>query len=146
MKKKLLVMLIAACVLAGCGSGNASKEDDLGIEVQKISSEAGSQSDAKDAASALTAEQAKAAIEKYCYASNPDLQGIVDAGEYPVYWEVESENENEIVILYRSYTGAQVRYYVNPATGETYVTEFVPGVMEEEEKSAETLNARDYLK
>ena len=38
-------------------------------------------------------------------ASYPDLEEIVSAGEYPVYWEVASSDAEEIVILFRSYTG-----------------------------------------
>ena len=33
-------------------------------------------------------EQALSAIRSYCYAQNPDLEQIVNAGEYPVYWEI----------------------------------------------------------
>ena len=48
-------------------------------------------------------------------------------------------------MLYRSYTGAQIRYYVDPASGETYVTELVPGMIDEEQENGEKFNARDYL-
>ncbi len=93
----------------------------------------------------ITSEQALAAIKNYCYAQNPDLKDIVEAGEQEVYWEDVSEDENEIVILYRSYTAAQIRYYINPDSGETYVTEFVPGIMTEEERSDETFNVKDFM-
>ena len=94
---------------------------------------------------AYTDEQVVTAIENYCYAQNPDLKEIVETGEYPVYWEVQSSDANEIVVLYRSYTGALIRYYVNPTSGDTYVTEFVPGITEEEEKNGETFNVKDYM-
>ena len=41
--------------------------------------------------------------------------------------------------------GFSLRYYVNPSTGETYVTELVPGIIDEEQKTDETFNVRDYL-
>ena len=93
----------------------------------------------------LSDEQALSAIKIYCTISNPDLADIVSAGEYPVYWEISSSNENEIVVLFRSYTGAQNRYYIDRNTGNTYVTEFVPGITSAEERTGESFNVKDYM-
>lgn len=91
----------------------------------------------------ITDDQALSAIKSYCYASMPDLKSMEE--EYPVGWEIESSDENAIVVLFRSYTGALVRYYIDPVSGETYVTEFVSGITPEEERTEETLNVKDYL-
>ncbi len=88
----------------------------------------------------ITDEQALSAIKEYCYINNPDLESIENNGEYPVYWEIESGDDSGIVVLFRSYTGAEIRYYIDPVTGETYVTEFVPGITSEEERTDETFN------
>lgn len=93
----------------------------------------------------LSDEQALSAIIQYCYTGNPDLEDIVNAEEYPVYWEIASSDEHEIVVLFRSYTGAQIRYYIDRASGEAYVTEFVPGISTEEERTDERFNVRNYL-
>lgn len=93
----------------------------------------------------LTDDQALSAIKNYCFTSNPDLEGIVNAGTYPVYWCVASSDEHEVVILFRSYTGAQVRYYIDRATGDTYVTESVPEISPEETKTEESFNVWEYL-
>ena len=90
-------------------------------------------------------EQALAAVRNYCFAVNPDLKDIVKAEDYPAYWELASSDAQQIVVLFRSYTGAQVRYYVDRQTGETYVTEFVPGITDEEQRTDETFNVRNYL-
>ncbi|MBQ4427297.1 MAG: hypothetical protein II881_06045 [Oscillospiraceae bacterium] len=95
--------------------------------------------------SELTDEQAVAAIQKYCYSTNPELEDKVKAEEYPIYWDVSSSDEQEIVVVYRSYTGSINRYYIDRSTGETYVTEFVPGIMEKEQRTDETLNVWDYV-
>ncbi len=105
----------------------------------------GSAADRQDGEGTISDEQALSAIESYCYAENPDLEGIVNAGEYTVYWEIASSDGQEIVVLFRSYTGAQIRYYIDRASGETYVTEFVPGIFSEEERTDESFNVRDYL-
>jgi len=94
----------------------------------------------------ITEDQAVDAITDYCYEQNPDLKDIVEAGEYPVYWDISSSDDKEIVVVFRSYTGALTYYHIDPATGDTYVTELVPGIIDEEQRTDETLNVRDYIK
>ena len=92
----------------------------------------------------LTEEEALTAIKKYCYSKMPDLKEMEESGEYTIYWETES-TDTQIIVLFRSYTGAIVRYYIDPNSGDTYVTEFVQGVTDEEQPSDETLNIWDYV-
>lgn len=89
-------------------------------------------------------DQAVEAIRNYCCTINPDLDSI-SAEEYPVYWEIVSSDDSEIVVLFRSYTGAQVRYYIDRSTGMTTITEFVPGITDEEEPTGESINVREYM-
>ena len=93
----------------------------------------------------INEEQALSAVQKYCYTNNPDLKRIVDDGEYEVYWETENGTDDEIIVLFRSYTGAQIRYHIDRTSGETYVTECVPGISDKEERTDEVLNVWDYL-
>ena len=93
----------------------------------------------------LSDAQALAAIQRYCYQNDPELESMVKSGEYPVYWELVSGGEQEIVVLFRSYTGALIRYYIDPLSGRTGVTEFVPGVTPEEVRTEESLNAWEYV-
>ena len=92
----------------------------------------------------LTDEQALAAIRNYCWILNPDLEGIMKAGEYPVYWEISSSDEKEIVVLFRSYTGAVNRYHIDPVSGDAYVTELVQGTADQEQRTEESLNVWAY--
>ena len=126
----LILLLLPITMLSGCGSkSNAQGNGETGLnDVEELSD-----------------EQALAAIRNYCYSRNPDLEGIVKAGEYPVYWDISSSDEKEIVVLFRSYTGAQNRYYIDRLSGETYVTEFVPGITDEEQLTDESFNIRDYF-
>lgn len=100
---------------------------------------------ARDESQALTDEQALAAVRLLCMAENPELEGIVNSGEYPVYWEITAGDAESVVVLYRSYTGAQLRYYIDRQTGDAHVTEFVPGITPEEQSTGETVNIRAYL-
>ncbi len=93
----------------------------------------------------ISEEQALSAIKKYCLANNPDLEGMEDSDDHTVYWDVSTNDNGEIVVLYRSYTGAQTRYYIDPDSGETYVTELVPGIIDEEQRTEESLNVKEYI-
>ncbi|MCR4587575.1 MAG: hypothetical protein K5682_04130 [Lachnospiraceae bacterium] len=93
----------------------------------------------------ITDSMALDAVKNYCFTMVPDLKEGMEAGTYNVSWEVESSDDTRIVVLYRSYTAAEVRYYIDRATGETHVTEFVSGITEEEQPTDESFNVRDYL-
>ncbi len=129
-----MLMMLITLVLSACGgeseSGNA----------QSGNAQSGSAADDR-----ISDDQALEAIKAYCHESNPDLQRIEDEGEYPVYWEIESSSDEAIVVLFRSYTGCLVRYYIDPVSGDTYVTEFVEGITEEEQKTDEAFNVKDYI-
>ena len=132
MKKYLLIFVSALLIMmvTGCGA----KE---GISTDPSEEAAGS--------SLLSDDEALSAVKNYCYESNPDLKDIEKDGEYELYWEVESGDEKEIVVLFRSYTAAEIRYHIDRDSGDTYVTEFVPGITEKEEKTDESFNIRDYM-
>ena len=101
--------------------------------------------EAVDESDTITEQQALEAIKKYSYLQDPELKNMEDSGEYTIYWDVSTNDNNEIVVLYRSYTAAEIRYYINPSSGDTYVTEYVQGITDEEQKTEETLNIRDYM-
>ena len=146
MKKKICILLMLCTVLAGC---TEKTDEAVKTEVNKepaVQTEVTDETPTADTENDLISDdQAITAIKNYCHISNPDLENIEKEGEYPVYWEVQSSDENEIVVLFRSYTGAQIRYYIDPVSGDTYVTEFVPGITSEEEKTDEELNVKDYM-
>lgn len=146
MKKKICILLMLCTVLAGC---TEKTDEAVKTEINKepaVQTEVIDETPTADTENDLISDdQAITAIKNYCHISNPDLENIEKEGEYPVYWEVQSSDENEIVVLFRSYTGSQIRYYIDPVSGDTYVTEFVPGITSEEEKTDEELNVKDYM-
>ncbi len=96
-------------------------------------------------AAPVSDEQALAAIRNFCYLVNPNLEQIINDGEHQVYWEVVSSDAQQIVVLFMSYTGAQVRYYIDRNSGVTFTTEFVPGITPNEERTDESFNVREYI-
>ena len=146
--QSVIILLFALVILPGmllsaCGKTVPAETAGPAASADSIST-AGSEAESEKREETLTDEQALAAIRNYCILANPDLEETAASGEAPVYWEIASSDEQQIVVLFRSYTGAQIRYYVDPVSGETYVTEFVPGITAEEERTAESLNVRDY--
>jgi hypothetical protein len=139
-----LTMLLAAC-------GKEEKADTASL-VETLATDATTdqesvvQEQAVDSINeVISEEQAYDAVINYCEATNPDFDLEVNSEGYTEYWDVSTNENGEIVVLYRSYTGAQTRYYVDPSSGETYVTELVPGIIDEEQKTGETFNVRNYL-
>ena len=160
MKKRLLV--VACCltaVLTGCGE---ETQTESGLQVEAITVEKPEQTNEsvetkaeeekteeqasnKESAGSITQEQALEAIKKYCFANDPDLESMMNSDDYTTYFETSTNDAGEIVVLYRSYTAAQIRYYINPTTGEVYVTELVPGIIDNEQKTDESFNIKDYM-
>ncbi len=144
----VLLLFVLMTMLCGCG-----RKSDVAETIEPVlndafvsTSEPGDSPETEvGTVEKLSDEQVLSAIKNYCFIINPGLEGIVNAGEYPVYWEISSSDENEIVVLFRSYTGAQKRYYVDRTTGDTYVTEHVPGMTLEEQRTDESFNVRDYF-
>ena len=144
--------MISCCMalcLAGCGT---KSPEETGPHVESIPADESAQTGESTVADegtqsddAISQEQALEAIKNYCFITNPDLEGMVDSDEYTINWDVTTNEAGEIVVLYRSYTAAEIRYYINPASGETYVTERVPGIIDDEQRTDESFNVKDYL-
>ncbi|WP_029324475.1 hypothetical protein [Butyrivibrio sp. AE3004] len=154
MKKKNVFLPLILCVgilLAACGRDNPQETEPLFEQIDNtIGQEESEQPQEQDGAveeenAVITEDQAYNAVINYCKATDPDFSEEVNSEGYTEYWEISTNEDGEIVVLYRSYTAAQIRYYVNPKSGETYVTELVPGIIDEEQKTGETFNVRDYI-
>lgn len=166
MKKRfcyVLMSIMVLCIISGCGNkkeaevNEVEKTDNAGAIIVEqndnvsVDISAGENSSDEDItensteSEGISNEQALSAIMNYCYSENPDLKSIVEEGEYPVYWDISSSDEKEIVIAFRSYTGAIINYYIDRNSGDTYVTEFVPGIMDDEEKTDERFNVKNYF-
>ena len=154
--KKLVVSMSILMVLSltACGGSNDPGDEALVIQEEPVRIEEDAEDDYQGPLPAeedlgyegeITEDNALAAIRKYVEINQPDLADMEDSGDYTIYFEVESSDENQIVVLYRSYTAAQTRYYIDRLTGDVYVTELVPGIIDEETRNDETFNIRDYI-
>ena len=119
MKQIALLFLLATMLLCSCGSKST-----------------------KESPSKITAEMALEGVSNYCHSEydwsiakdNPDIMGV----------EMGEETDSSYQVIFRSYTGAQVNFYVNKESGTTRMEDYVPtlGV----KNDAGTIELFDYLK
>lgn len=147
-----MTMLLSACGGSGEDTAHLSEPAVTPIEIEQDvnasaddNSEVNSGETSDNTMDVISEEQAYTAVINYCKATDPEFSEESNTEEHTEYWDVSTNEDGVIVVLYRSYTSAQIRYYIQPVTGEAYVTELVPGIIDEEQETGETFNARDYL-
>lgn len=95
----------------------------------------------KESQSGITAEMAYEGVNNYCHSAydwsvakdNPDI----------MYVQMGEETDSAYLVVFRSYTGAFVNFYVDKASGTTRMVEKVPSLNIEED--AGTIELFDYL-
>lgn len=89
----------------------------------------------------ITAEMAYEGVNNYCHRQY-DWSKTVEASDM-MYVTMEDETDTEYMVVFRSYTGAYVFFYVAKADGKTRIVESVPvlGV----DSVIGTFDLRDYL-
>lgn len=92
--------------------------------------------------SKITAEMAYEGVSNYCH-SEYDWS-IAKENPSIMYVTMGEETESEYKVVFRSYTGAFVYFYVDKASGKTRMVEYVPTL--DVESDAGTIDLSDYLK
>lgn len=91
--------------------------------------------------STITPDQAFEGVSSYCHSAydwtiaqdNPSIMSL----------EMGEETDSAYQVIFRSYTGALVYFYVNKTTGTTSIEEYVPAL--DIKSDAGTINLFDYL-
>lgn len=128
MKYIAFTFIFIALFLCSCNSNktNAPQSSDVQTE---------------DTLRAMTKDLAFEGVNNYCHQEydwsvaegNPDI----------MYLELGEETDSTYQVVFRSYTGAFVYFYVDKTTGTTRMVEKVPSLNVEEETG--TINLFDYL-
>jgi hypothetical protein len=95
----------------------------------------------EDTLRTITAEMAYEGVNNYCHSAydwsvakvHPDI----------MYVQMDEETDSTYQVVFRSYTGAFVHFYVNKMNGTTRMVEKVPSLNVEEETG--TFKLFDYL-
>ena len=103
MKKLITICLLATMLLCSCGSKST-----------------------KESQSKITAEMAYEGVNDYCHSEydwsiakdNPDI----------MYVQMGEETDSAYLVVFRSYTGAFVNFYIDKTSGTTRMEEYVPNL------------------
>jgi hypothetical protein len=129
MKNIAFTLIFIALFLCSCNSNRANDTQSSDVQTE-------------DTLRTITADMAFEGVNNYCHKEydwsvakdNPDI----------MYVEMGEETDSAYQVVFRSYTGAFVHFYVDKTSGTTRMVEKVPSLNVEED--AGTINLFDYLK
>ena len=118
MKKLITICLLATMLICSCGSKST-----------------------KESQSKITAEMALEGVNNYCHSEydwsmakdNPDIMGV----------QMGEETDSAYQVIFRSYTGAFVNFYIDKTSGTTRMEEYVPNL--NVRNDAGTIDIFDYI-
>ena len=118
MKKLITICLLATMLLCSCGSKST-----------------------KESQSKITAEMALEGVSNYCHSEydwsmakdNPDIMGV----------QMGEESDSAYQVVFRSYTGAFVNFYVDKSSGTTRMEDYVPTL--DVKSDVGTIDIFDYI-
>jgi len=136
MKSNIFPFVFIALLLCSCHNSKTNQAQDSDSQTEMQDSQG-----ANPLVSKITAEMAYEGVSNYCHKEydwsvaedNPDM----------MYIQVGEETETEYQVVFRSYTGAFVYFYVDKTSGTTRIVEYVPTLDIKEETG--TIDIFDYL-
>ena len=128
MKYIAFIFIFVALFLCSCNNNKVNDTQSTDLQTE-------------DTLRTITEEMAYEGVNNYCHKEydwgvakdNPDI----------MYVQIGEETDSAYQVVFRSYTGAFVHFYVNKTSGATRMVEKVPSLNVEEE--AGTINLFDYL-
>ena len=90
----------------------------------------------------ITAEMAYEGVNNYCHSAYD--WSVAKDNPSIMYVQMGEETDSVYQVVFRSYTGAFVNFYVDKATGTTRMEEYVPTL--DVRNDAGTIELFDYLK
>jgi len=135
MKSIIFPFVFAALLFCSCHPSKTDQAQDSDSQTEMQDTPGANPSQSK-----ITAEMAYEGVNNYCHkkydwsvaADNPDI----------MYIQMGQETETEYQVVFRSYTGAFVYFYVDKTSGTTKMVEKGFG---EHQSPSETINLFDYL-
>jgi hypothetical protein len=115
MKHIAILFILIAMLLCSCGSNTTKSE--------------------------ITAEMAYEGVSNYCHSAYD--WSIAKENPSIMYVQMGEETDSAYQVVFRSYTGAFVNFYVDKASGTTRMEEYVPTL--DVKSDAGTINLYDYI-
>lgn len=141
--KHIVISIFAVLFLCSCKGGRTDATQDVAqAEMHySVSSEqpecVSDGNDADDVESpdvhnrTITAEMAYEGVNNYCHKEYD--WSVAEENPSIMYVKMDEETETEYKVVFRSYTGSFVYFYVNKKSGATRMVEHVPSLGIEEE-------------
>ena len=136
MKSIIFPFVFVVLLLCSCHNSKTNQANDPDSQTEMQNSQSANPSEGK-----ITAEMAYEGVNNYCHKEydwsvaeeNPDI----------MYLTMGEESDSAFQVVFRSYTGAFVHFYVDKTSGTTRMVEKVPSLDVEED--AGTIELFDYL-
>jgi hypothetical protein len=91
--------------------------------------------------SEITAEMAYEGVSNYCHSTYD--WSVAEDNPSIMYVQMGEETDSAYQVVFRSYTGAFVNFFVDKASGTTKMEEYVPAL--DVRNEAGTINLYDYI-
>ena len=138
MKHIALSFILTAVLFCSCGSnGRSSESRQARLDGQVVTDEG----EANTTKSEITAEMAYEGVSNYCHSAYD--WSVAKENSSIMYVQMGEETDSAYQVVFRSYTGAFVNFYVDKTSGTTRMVEKVPSLNIEED--AGTIELFDYL-
>ena len=138
MKHIAILFILIAMLLCSCGSNGRSSESRQARLDGRVVTDEG---EANTTKSEITAEMAYEGVSNYCHSTYD--WSIAKENPSTMYVQMGEETDSAYQVVFRSYTGAFVNFYVDKASGTTRMEEYVPTL--DVKSDAGTINLYDYL-
>ena len=138
MKHIALSFIFMATLLCSCGSNGRSSESRQARLDGRVVTDEG---EANTTKSEITAEMAYEGVSNYCHSAYD--WSIAKENPSIMYVQMGEETDFDYQVVFRSYTGAFVNFYVDKASGTTRKEEYVPTL--DVKSDAGTINLYDYI-
>lgn len=130
MKHLVISSLLIALLLCSCNNGKTTDSQVENTNTPEM-----------NASAQITADMAYEGVNNYCH-SEYDWSAAEDNPSI-MYVKMGEETDTEYQVVFRSYTGAFVYFYVDKINGTTRMVESVPNL--NVESDAGTINLFDYI-
>ena len=138
MKQIAYSFILTLLLLCSCeGNGRSSESRQARLDGRVVTDEG----EANTTKSEITAEMAYEGVSKYCHSAYD--WSVAKDNPSIMYVQMGEETDSVYQVIFRSYTGAFVNFYVDKASGATRMEEYVPTL--DVKSDAGTIDIFDYL-